>query len=151
MPSVTPPPATAPPPTRRQRQTREKKRPPAATARKVRSADRVYSTPIHLTRAEAGTVLADSTPALRSEAASAPAVPAALVRATGGRSPSAAEAALLLLLGGTVLALVFAAVPARTLATVSPRLVERRADIGLAMAAVAVAVGAGILVVLVGT
>jgi hypothetical protein len=78
-------------------------------------------------------------------------VPAAVVRATGGRSPSAAEAALLLLLGGTVLALVFAAVPARTLATVSPWLVERRADIGLAMAAVAVAVGAGVLVVLVGT
>jgi hypothetical protein len=76
-------------------------------------------------------------------------VPAA-VRATGGRSPSAAEAALLLLLGGAVLALVFAAVPARTLGALSAQLVERRSDIGLAMA-LTVALAAAVFVVLVGT
>ena len=72
------------------------------------------------------------------------------IATTASGSPSAVEAALFVLLGGALLALIFASIPAQTLATVSTRLVERRSDIGLGMAA-SVALGAALLVVLGGT
>jgi hypothetical protein len=57
---------------------------------------------------------------------------------------------LLLLLGGVLAALVFAAIPVRVLSGASPRLAERRPDIGLAMVLI-VALGAAVFVVVVGT
>jgi hypothetical protein len=59
-------------------------------------------------------------------------------------------ALLLLLLGGAILALVYASIPKRVLANVSTQLAERRSDIGPAMA-LTVALGAAVLVVLVAT
>jgi hypothetical protein len=77
--------------------------------------------------------------------------PAAIPRVTTGDGFSAAAgAALVLLLGSGLLALAFALLPARTLGAVSGLLVERRADIGLAMA-LTLALGAAAFVVLVGT
>jgi hypothetical protein len=93
-----------------------------------------------LARASAGSGVA-----AQASVASAPPI-----ASTASGSPSAVEGALFFLLGGALLALVFASIPARRLATVSTRLVEHRSDIGLGMAA-SVALGAALLVVLGGT
>jgi hypothetical protein len=63
--------------------------------------------------------------------------------------PWAAGAGFLFLLGAALLALVFATIPARTLSAISMRLVERRQDIGLAMA-LTLAASAAIFIILVG-
>jgi hypothetical protein len=56
---------------------------------------------------------------------------------------------LLLIVGAALLALVFATLPARLLHAVSTRLVERRQDIGLAMA-LALAASATVFIIVVG-
>jgi hypothetical protein len=78
------------------------------------------------------------------------AAPAVRPATTRNGLSSAAAAGLLLLLGSAVLALVFASIPAPALGSISPGLVERRADIGLGLALM-LAVGGGVFVILVGT
>jgi len=126
---------------------RERKRSPEWIARREETAKIIYSAPVHLSRAEAGVKLTPSEPVVRTSAVA----PAAIPRVTTADGFSAAAgAALILLVGSGLLALAFALMPARALGAVSGLLVERRADIGLALA-LTLALGAAAFVVLVGT
>ena len=127
---------------------RERKRTPERTARREKAAERTYSVPAHVTRAEAVATLTRSNPIVRSQVVTASAVVPATT--TGDGFPAAAGAALILLVGSGLLALAFALMPARALGAVSGLLVERRADIGLGLA-LTLALGAAAFIVLVGT
>lgn len=144
-PSVAPPPAPAP--ESEPRPARSKKK-PARVVRRKRDAEPASPLTAHPPRAEEAATLT------RASAVSGPApaaAPAPALATAGGATLSAAETGLLLLLAGVLLlALVFAAIPGHTLAALSVRLVERRSDIGLAMA-LTVALAAAVFVVLVGT
>ena len=111
---------------------REKERTPERTARRERTTKRTYSVPAHVTRAEAVATLTQSNPFVRSQVVTASAVVPATT--TGDGFSAAAGATLILLLGSGLLALAFALIPPRALGAVSGLLVERRADIGLALA-----------------
>ena len=127
---------------------RETKRTPERTARREKAAERTYSVPAHVTRAEAMGTLTRSNPIVRSQVVTASAVVPATT--TGDGFSVAAGAALILLVGSGLLALAFALMPARALGAVSGLLVERRADIGLGLA-LTLALGAAAFIVLVGT
>ena len=127
---------------------RERKLSPERIARREETAKLTYSAPVHLSRAEAGVTLTPSESVVHTSfVAPAAAIPRVTTR--DGFS-AAAGAALILLLGSGLLALAFALIPARALGAVSGLLVERRADIGLALA-LTLALGAAAFVVLVGT
>ena len=158
-PAPVPPPAQQPPPTASSSTPAEPTTPQASPparetersleriARREKTAKRTYSVPAHVTRAEAVATLTQSESVIRSRAVTASAV--APATPADGFS-AAAGAALILLLGSGLMALAFALIPARALGAVSGRLVERRADIGLAYA-LTLALGAAAFVVLVGT
>jgi len=148
LPAPTPAPTTDTAPESESHPVRKKKRAPANAARQVRSPKRAYSAPVHASRAEEGaTTLAAAGRVLSSPSRVAP---AASRRATEARLSAAGAGFLVLFLGGALLALVLATIPARTLSAISVRLVERREDIGLAIALTMAASGA-VFIILVGT
>ena len=143
VPAPAPEPATAPPPAstpapnaapasegrRRDDGRRGEKKQPARKP-KPREAE-VAPTVSHPSRAEAGTTVAATAQLL---ASAPPVVQARAPADAGGSFSSAAGVGLLAYLGAAILGLAFATLPPSILGGVSERLVERRKDIGLAMA-----------------
>jgi hypothetical protein len=140
------PPAPAPPldttPTtgaREQSEPNRKKRTEPKTAGRERGAAQAYSRPLHAPPADAGvTVAVTSTPL----SATPSATPVATRATTEAQASTAAGIGVLLFLGAVLLSLAFAVIPASVLSRISVRLVERRQDIGLAMAVTLAATGA---------
>jgi hypothetical protein len=104
---------------------------------------------VQVARLEAGPAAAAAAWAITSTPSATVAVTPP-VASDDSRLPPAAGFALLLVFAAVLFALVFAAIPERTLGTISESLAESRKDIGLALV-VATAAGALISLVLLGT
>jgi hypothetical protein len=117
------------------------------SAARERVPQRTSSTAAHPPRAEFGATLAAAPVALSSPRSVAP---TATRTAADTGLTSAAGLGALVFLGAALVGLAFATVPASLLSGISVRLVDRRQDIGLAMA-LTIAITAAIFVLFVAT